>query len=343
MQFQVNRIGLDEVTLELNTTGTNEAEVNLKVPLLDEKKDYVFCVDSLTMPLNGAPINKLRGSELFRIERRNVGTPAAADLGFGTIPLFATNYTAVYTAERDFFDVTSFVSSLNNFARGFEIELTQLGIANHIGSHFGAGIAVTEAVVLDPAFDPATIAPLILLPARDEAGMLVDGVHRFLTFKMASDGSLEIFGTTSFWNNFVFNFRPEGAEALGMASEMKGYDHGVIGGVPVKTPQISYYLGLTQDDVTHTISNELTLGAAGHGILVNAGVGVHPTHFAPGNMSSSASVYSEHSLFQCLDQRLKITVESHLPTLSNVAILNEKETVDRSICEVYFEKTHAAP
>ena len=57
MQFQVNRIGLDEVTLELNTTGTNEAEVNLKVPLLDEKKDYAFCVDSLTLPLNGAPIN----------------------------------------------------------------------------------------------------------------------------------------------------------------------------------------------------------------------------------------------------------------------------------------------
>lgn len=335
MQFQTNKVGLDEVTLQLTTTGSDQASTNLKVPLLDEKLEYSFCVDSLNVPLNFAPINKLKGSELFRIERRNQGATTAGDLGFQVAPL-VTVETGVFTVTRDYYDVASLVSSLNNFARGFEIHMSLLGISTRIGSHFGAAQAVTEAVIIDPLFNPAAIAPLVILPPLDEAGLLAEGPYKMLSFKLATDGSLEIFGTANFWNNFVINFRLEGAEALGFSSNVKGLDHGAVFGVPVKVPQVSYYLGFTEL-AGGIVTNEFTVGAAS-ALLAHAGAGVPPTHFAAGNMSASNSVFSEHSLFQCLDQRLKITVESHMPTMSNVLILNEKESVDRSIAEVYFLK-----
>ncbi len=48
--FVVNKNGLDQVTFEMTTTGRNEASINLREALLDERLDYVFCVDSCTVP-----------------------------------------------------------------------------------------------------------------------------------------------------------------------------------------------------------------------------------------------------------------------------------------------------
>ena len=57
----------------------------------------------------------------------------------------------------------------------------------------------------------------------------------------------------------------------------------------------------------------------------------------PGNNLTDAEVVAESPLYQTVDQRIKISVESHLPMASNIAISDEKETVDRTICEKYFE------
>ena len=70
--FTVNRNGLDQVTLEFMTTGRSEGSVNLRDALLDESKNYVFCVDHLNAPLDGVPITKTLGTELFRV-LRNAG------------------------------------------------------------------------------------------------------------------------------------------------------------------------------------------------------------------------------------------------------------------------------
>ena len=55
------------------------------------------------------------------------------------------------------------------------------------------------------------------------------------------------------------------------------------------------------------------------------------------NMVQDATISSSHPLYQSVDQRVRVSVESHLPMASNVAILDEKETVNRSIAEAYFE------
>ena len=70
--YQPNRANLDEVAIELNQTGKSSTQVNLRHAILDDKRDYVFSVDSLQAPLNNCPIFTYEG-EVFRIERRNVG------------------------------------------------------------------------------------------------------------------------------------------------------------------------------------------------------------------------------------------------------------------------------
>ena len=42
-------------------------------------------------------------------------------------------------------------------------------------------------------------------------------------------------------------------------------------------------------------------------------------------------------IYQSGDQRLKVSVSSHLPITSNIRIDDENETVDRDICEAFFE------
>ena len=42
-------------------------------------------------------------------------------------------------------------------------------------------------------------------------------------------------------------------------------------------------------------------------------------------------------VYQSADQRLKVSVSSHLPIASNTRIDNQIETVDRDICEKFFE------
>ena len=57
---------------------------------------------------------------------------------------------------------------------------------------------------------------------------------------------------------------------------------------------------------------------------------------APGNLTA-LGFSSEHPVYSSADQRHKITVGSHLPTQSNVAINNETQTSNRDVAEAFFE------
>ena len=56
-----------------------------------------------------------------------------------------------------------------------------------------------------------------------------------------------------------------------------------------------------------------------------------------GGNRSDVTIYSEHSLYMCLDQRVKISVTSHLPMQNNMLVREGIQTVDRNIVEVYFD------
>lgn len=70
--YQINKTGIDTVTLEIMQTGSYESSANLRHNLLDDKKDYYLGVEQLSIPLNNVPLCKT-GEELFQIRRRNVG------------------------------------------------------------------------------------------------------------------------------------------------------------------------------------------------------------------------------------------------------------------------------
>lgn len=72
--YLINRSGVDQVSVEFMQTGRSETSCSLHNDLLDGTKQYHFCVDSMNIPLNNTPLNKHKGTELFKILRRNVGT-----------------------------------------------------------------------------------------------------------------------------------------------------------------------------------------------------------------------------------------------------------------------------
>jgi len=298
---QINRVGTDQTVLELMQTGSSETAVTLRHNLLDAKLSYMFSVSSLSVPLNNAPIHPIsQAVELFRVERRNVGRSALAP---DQVEALTAGEVAVYSLVpgNKFFDVSAFVRSLANWARGFNIEQSLIGLED-LRLYGGPHDAATA--------DDAEVGPLNILDAMtadqlDPNNADYEGPYNFLNVQLSPDGSLQITGTDNFWNNFVLRFTSYGAYLLGFADQVEegyvSYTEGPDGIVP----------GWHDDDPGQTI--------------------------LPANLFEEVLVDAAHPVYQSADQRVKISVESHLPMISNLAIIDEIESVDRTIAEKYFE------
>ena len=81
----LNKVGTDIVDLQVTQTGNNETTVILKDALLLGNKDYHFAVTELSVPLVEAPIFGWvkQDTELFQIQRRNLGVEFTAGTLFG--------------------------------------------------------------------------------------------------------------------------------------------------------------------------------------------------------------------------------------------------------------------
>ena len=350
--FQPNRINLDEVTIELSQTDKSFTQVNLRHAILDDKRDYSFCVDSLVCPLNKCPIFNYKG-EMFRIERRNVGAiaslandieyqyPELDDIGgnvldaLGAVVLFPPVTTlGIFSVGLNLYDISALVEQLNNFCRGFNSVYTRKGLtAANFTAH---GLDATWVAPINDA----SIAEhnLKLLPPRRPFGVqswagddiTVLGEYEFIKFKLLPDYSLELMGSSHFWNNFVITFTRTGAEILGFSKS--------IHELPMPGGLFKNVLGTSKSVAARVITHEVSYGGV-PALLIEDGVGNLLWNY--GNMDRDASVLSEHSLAQSADQRLKVIVEAHLPFNSNIAVIDNIETTTRSICEVYFVKDNS--
>ena len=309
-QFQINKSGTDQVSVEFSTTGSSEATINLKNEILDQRLKYVFCVDSLSLPLNKCPINLLSNVELFRVQRRNVGATIDVAANIDSPLAFAAE--SVYTLNRTFFDITTFVQSLNNWARTFELAVTLAGIQDFRLYGKDAGAA-----------DGNPVLPLLPMPAKLQAAINQTGTYDLIKFVLAVDGSLLLQTHSNFSNNFMLKFSREGAEILGLSHKISEITINLpaVAGVP-QTRQ-DYYLAIT------TLLGVVDTGP----IWVNAAAG--NAIVAGGNLRDTL-LYGESSLYQVCDQRTKITIVSHLPMLGSVLVAEGKETIDRNILEVFF-------
>ena len=336
--FQTNRANLDEVTVELNQTGQSSTQVNLRHTILDDKKDYVFSVDSLQVPLNNCPIFKFEG-ELFRIERRNVGELVSANNAVlyqfpetdadgdavldaeGGVVLFPPDTDrAIFSVggARKMFDISALVERLNTFARGFELAYTEKGITEDnfrlhgldyvwaVGNPINNGtIALHKLQILEPRRVPGN---------GGWAGADINeaGTHSFLKFKLLPDYSLELWGSSHFWNNFVISFSRTGGELLGFSDSLLTVE---------SAPGVLKHV-LGQSIVEGQITNKGSIfidDAEVNALFFRAGAAA-PYRWNYGHVDRDLSIYSEHSLAQSADQRLKVVVTAHLPFQSNISI-----------------------
>ena len=326
--FQVNKVGLDQVTLEMTTTGRSEGAINLRDALLDESLEYVFCVDHLNVPLDAVPINNVSNQELVRVIRRNAGTTLDV---VGNVNIYhqpvadppVIDPTFVYTLNRKFFDIASFVRDLNNWARGVEQALTISGLTDFrpLGGDPDALTAEASAV-----------APLRILAPRTEAVIREGaGTYDMIRFRLGVDGSLVTILSHDFMNNYVLKFTRYGAEVLGVGNKISSVVRRLQttdaeGALELAPPVTDYFLAVT------TVDNVVRYDAASW-VVTN----VNPNIIQTGNNTREAFIYSEHSLYLTLDHRVKVSLSSHLPMLNNLLVKEQKETVDRMICEVFFE------
>ena len=329
--FQVNRVGLDQVTLEMTTTGRSEGSVNLRDALLDESREYVFCVDHLNAPLDAVPINHVTDQELFRVIRRNVGTTVDVESNISLYvqpeanpPVIDPVY--VYTLERKFFDIASFVRDINNWARGVEESITAKGLEDVTG--YGGPHDAEDA-------DESFVPPLRVLLARSIKDQKEDGRYDMIRYRLGVDGSLITILSHDFINNFVLQFSRYGAEVLGVGKKIAAVERRMQtvnedGEMEVGEPQTDYFLAPT------TVNGVVLFDAATW--LDNEHIEDDgPNIIQAGNNTRDVFLYSEHSLYLTLDHRVKVSISSHLPMLNNLLIKEGKETVDRMICEVFFE------
>ena len=323
--FQVNKVGLDQVTLEMTTSGRSEGSVNLRDALLDESLEYVFCVDHLNAPLDAVPINTKTDQELFRVIRRNANRTLDDVINvdiYNVVGNNVINPTFVYILERKFYDIASFVRNLNNWARGVEETITLGGLYDFrpLGGDADAN-------------DLAEVAPLRELDPRSlvemEGGL---GRYDMVRFRLGVDGSLIMILSHDFVNNYVLQFTRYGAEVLGIGNKisavvrrMQSLDNG--GAQVIADPQTDYFLAVT------TVNNEVKYDTNSWVVNTNEG----PNIIQTGNNTREVSIFSEHSLYLTMDHRVKISLASHLPMLNSLSVKEQKETVDRYICEVFFE------
>ena len=320
--FHTNRIGLDEVTVELSQSSKSDTEVNLRHTLLDDKLDYVFSVEHLQIPLNDCPLFVLT-EELFRIERRNTG----ANLNTNLSVLYDVGgdiSKAIYFPQSKFYDISAFVEDLNNFCRGFEDAYTLRGIDETNMTVHGLDVGYAAPIT------NVNLAPLKLrlLPARTANEIEVDGPYEFLSFQMKPDGTLKLKGSPDFFNHFYLKFTRSGAELLGYSPFIKTFIDAAV---------TKHVLTYTVTDVLNPTSLTNLLSDTSTD-PVSPGMVQEDGTITYGHISTDLSVFSEHSLHQSADNRLKISLESDLPMKSNVSVIDNVETVDRSIAEVYFTK-----
>lgn len=204
-----------------------------------------------------------------------------------------------YVLQQDFLDVQSFVASLNNYARGFR-------------AHFEAGLA--DMRLFGGAADADSSANSIVAPLE-----VVDTTtEEWFNFSLDLEGRLELQATTNFLNNFIIRFTKIGSELLSFVEHLTTVTHSIVnedaGGFLVVDADFLYFAP-----------------------SVNNFVGVDFEILVAGNTRSKISK-SKLSLYSTFDCRLKCSLESHLPTQSNVFVEDGKQKNSRHICEVYFDK-----
>jgi hypothetical protein len=363
----INKTSTDQVEMEFVQFGSSSTQCSIRDDALDGRLDYHFSVNELSVNLRNAPIHPVaQDTVLFQIRKRRVGlgidaivahqadyaifvgnTEAHYDTVAGLIQLTAFAnalniqnpgqlglYARVVTAFRDalnptsnlppqgvyftdsdfqftvshnrkMFSTSEFIQSLKGWALRFNQKMTQTGIAH---AHYG----LTAAQIIDAQGNAVVVAgvPLVQANGQPVPGS-ADLVVPYLQFNSTNDGSIEVAGTQHFWDLFTIEFNAYGASLLGVdLSQLINHNN-------------RYFLGATGDSFATPF---LVLDAATQ----------EYRYVLPAN-TNAHTMQTGTPIYQSCDQRVKISVTSHLNIVSNIKIENGIQKADRTIAEAFFE------
>ena len=134
----------------------------------------------------------------------------------------------------------------------------------------------------------------------------------YLRIRLNADGCAEFIGTSIFWENFCIQFSDYGVAILGMTS----VDENNI--LAVSTLQNNAGIAFTMLE---------------NNVVVN-------TSQAPYTPTlETVKVVGEIPIFKNLDHRFFVSVETDLLVSQAIKVVDGKQTIDRSICKVFFPTT----
>ena len=343
----LNKFGTDIQDLTMTQNGSSETTVVLRDSLLLGDKDYHFGVTELSVPLTNTPMFgwMKKNTVLITILRRKTAIVFDNTTDFGETHAHLIEFNAQMNTA-DPFDATDPLSFAANIAQwninlgaAFQNgdEADSLDVQEVILSTY-----TIQPILVDPSdavfmvqpgrkfFDPLEFTRAISLffenfvdATRKEDFLGVEhgaglgnnipvdlatnvwqgGIHpHFVRLQINADGRLLIRGTVFFWNNWIIKFSKTGAALLGV------------------------------DFDTLTPSHlQFTRNVQG-GEMVTA---INPQILQGNNDMISISECAQ-SIFQTSENRLKVTIEGHLPQQSNIEIRDTIETSNREICQGYF-------
>jgi hypothetical protein len=133
-------------------------------------------------------------------------------------------------------------------------------------------------------------------------------VKRYLDIIASCDSSLLITPGADFYKYYTIEFTAYGASILGinLADLHKQGD--------------VYFLAPTEESYSNAPFDE------------------DGRWYDPDNPDGSNPVFTaHHPVYSTADQRVKVSISSHLPLLSNIVVNNEKQSSERDIAEAFFE------
>jgi hypothetical protein len=216
-----------------------------------------------------------------------------------TISILGRNSIYYVSPNKPFFNAGELVHDLSNWCNIFNVEQTIAGITQQ---HYGGADVLAIADVIVNGQVAQTIA--------EQVAALRAGQERpqvFLEVKFTADASLELIGSTLFWNNFTI-------QCTNYMIAMFGLDK-----TQFQTVGGAKYLQQTNDSSQNAFTNP----NANHVILAGGNLVAH-------------TVRTVVPIYQSAEQRVKVSVQSDLSYNSNVKIENETEGRDRDICSGFF-------
>jgi hypothetical protein len=135
-----------------------------------------------------------------------------------------------------------------------------------------------------------------------------DNYRQYIRFETTCDGCIQFTTDHLFWNYYVIEFTGYGASLIGIDTDS-------LHSLPLDGPR--YVMAATGDSFSPSPADEDVWDAADNDVNQN--------------------FISHNPIFSTADQRIKITLSTHLPILSQVSVDNEVQSSDRDICTAFFE------